>query len=78
MTFVGITFLMNYEDFNLYLNPAPPSRLHALCMRCSYRDARTEFMTPRRDEANAFDDRCPACHTDEVEIYDPRYTNNIR
>jgi hypothetical protein len=69
-----------YQDSYIYerptqpeLPPEPTSRLGARCTRCDHESPRVDFMWPRRGYPDLFDDQCPRCRSDNVEVFDPNH-----
>ena len=49
----------------------PSSRLQACCMRCNYSASRDLFYEELDGVADLFQDTCPKCLSDDVDVFDP-------
>lgn len=53
------------------------SRLAFRCLSCGREGPRVECFVPKPDELPAFEDRCPSCKRENIEIYDPRLRDHV-
>jgi hypothetical protein len=47
------------------------SRLEFRCVSCGREGSRNESYVPKPGQTPGFEDRCPACKRDNVEVWDP-------
>lgn len=54
----------------------PPfkSRLSFYCLRCKHVGDRSDCFVSRRRQTPCYEDLCPYCGSDDVEVYDSRYS----
>lgn len=53
------------------IDPPAASRLSAECGECSWTGSRNETFSASKRRGETFQDTCPHCHSDNVDVSDP-------
>lgn len=73
----NVIFLPSQMLFHSTVSTKSASRLIARCNKCEHVDSRNEFYVERPNGVPKFDDVCPRCKSNHVEVADPNHVRFV-